>query len=393
MRILHTSDWHLGARLGTVDRTGDQFARLEELCGHIDREEVDLLLVAGDVFEEHRSESLARIVRRLALLLKPRIEAGLTCVFIAGNHDREHVFPLLRGLQELVAGDADRRIIFAEKPALEVVTLRNDERLQLVLLPYPTPTRYDLSDQRWPTPDAKRRSLAEAVRARIGDLASEAKTNAGVPALLVGHFLVRGVKEGLYQLGEQEDIPIERSDLPNYAYVALGHIHKPQAVGANHIRYCGSLERMDRGEAADEKQAVLVEIGSELHTIREVPLDATPFAHITAANDAEVESAADALADIERTLVSLTLNLRRDQSLGPLQARARQLFPRLYGPPEIRWLDAPEAARPSFEFDRRDVPGTVRSYLGDRLRGDKDGAELLRLTEDLLAESEASVAP
>src|SRR5436309_1449035 len=146
MRILHTSDWHLGARLGNQDRLKDQPERLQELCDYIDREEVDLLLVAGDVFDEHRAESLAAIINRLARLLTPRIEAGLSCVFIAGNHDREHVFPFLRGLQDLVSSKGQRRVIFTERPDFVPVSSRNGETINLLLLPYPTPTRYNLAD-------------------------------------------------------------------------------------------------------------------------------------------------------------------------------------------------------------------------------------------------------
>ena len=69
MRFLHTGDWHLGARLGNQDRLPDQLGRLEEVCRYLDEREVDVLLVAGDVFDEHRSEALARVVRRLARLL------------------------------------------------------------------------------------------------------------------------------------------------------------------------------------------------------------------------------------------------------------------------------------------------------------------------------------
>lgn len=389
MRILHTSDWHLGARLGTQDRLDDQFERLQELCQYADQHEVDLLLVAGDVFDEYRSEALARIIARLARLLTPRIEAGLSCVFIAGNHDREHVFPLLRGLQELVAPEDQRRVIFAHRPALTQISSRARETMQLILVPYPTTVRYDLADQRWPSPDAKRQALADAVRARIQELAQEARRSArGLPTLLCGHFLVRGVREGLYQLTEQEDVPVERSDLPAYAYVALGHIHKAQTVGAPHIRYSGSLERMDRGEAQDGKQALLVEVGrGGLHNVRELPLDATPFAHVEASSEADLESAAANLPQPERTLVSLSLNLRREQSLGALQARARQVFPRLYGPPEVRWLDPPVSARPAFELDRRDVVGTIRSYLRTTLKDDPDAEALLQLAEDLLSEA------
>jgi exonuclease SbcD len=258
-----------------------------------------------------------------------------------------------------------------------------------MLLPYPTPVRYSLADQRWPSPEEKRKTLAAAVRASIQELARDAVK--GVPVVLCGHFLVRGVKEGMYQLSEQEDVPVEPSDLPSYAYIALGHIHKPQQVGAHYIRYCGSLDRMDRGEAHDAKQALLVELSkTSLRDIRELPLDATPFRHIEASSEEELESAADSMGERERTLVSLTLKLRREQRLSPLLARARQLFPRLYQAPDVRYLDAPQAERAQFSHDRRDVRGTVRSYLKQALTDDKEAEALVALAEELLAEVEES---
>jgi exonuclease SbcD len=394
MRVLHTSDWHLGARLGNQDRLNDQFERLQELCECIDREEVDLLLVAGDIFDEHRAEALARIINRLARLLTPRIKAGLSCVFIAGNHDREHVFPLLRGLQTLISPEGQRRVIFTERPTLVPVSGRNGtETINLVLLPYPTSVRYDLADQQWPSPDSKRRDLAEAVRSRIQELGREAQDSGrGVPVVMCGHFLVQGVKERLYQLTEQDDIPLEQGDLPSYAYIALGHIHKPQVIGAPHIRYCGSLDRMDRAEVGYKKQALLVEIGrSGLQGIRELSLCATPFAHIQASLESDLEEAAANLAEPERTLVSLTFTLRQNQSLGALQARARQLFPRLYAPPEVRWADAPTPTSSThIETSHRDVAGTVRTYLKHVLREDPDADALLQEAEKLLTEMEGS---
>ena len=399
MRLLHTGDWHLGARLGNQDRLPDQLGRLEEICRYLDEREVDVLLVAGDVFDEHRSEALARIIARLARLLRPRIEAGLWAVFIAGNHDREHVFPLIRGLQELVAAEGSPRVVFTERPALVPVTARSGEQarlpagrtggpdgqVQLMLLPYPTPTRYDLPDERWTSPDAKRQGLAQALRERIGELSREARSTPGVPVVLCGHFLVRGVREGFYQLSEQEDVPVEPGDLPSYAYIALGHIHKPQTVGAPHIRYCGSLERMDRGEAGDRKMVLLADVGrSGLRDLTELPLDATPFAHVNAASEDDLKRAARELLEPERTLVSLSLDLSPDEPVGPLLARARALFPRLWAAPEIRLLE-PAAPPAPPAIDRRDVAGTVRSYLREALADDADREELLRLAEELLA--------
>lgn len=391
MRILHTSDWHLGARLGNQDRLGDQFERLIELCDYIDREDVELLLVSGDVFDEHRAEALARIIGRLAQLLTPRIEAGLNCVFIAGNHDREHVFPLLSGLQELVAPIAGRQVVFADRPGLIPVTGRRGETISLMLLPYPTPVRYGLADQRWASPDLKRQDLASAVRLSIRECAAEANASAhGHPVVVSGHFLIRGIREGLYHLTEQDDISIEASDLPAYAYVALGHIHKPQIVGAPYIRYCGSLERMDRGEQYDAKQALLIDVGKTgLHGVTELPLRATPFAHFTASSEADLQSCADGLPERDHALVSLTFNLRREQSLMALQTKARELFPRWYGPPDVHWLGDPIAAtRPALEMNERDVAGTVRAYLEQTLGDDPDRDVLLSLAEGLLAEEE-----
>ncbi|MGE0820846.1 MAG: exonuclease SbcCD subunit D [Candidatus Binatia bacterium] len=394
MRILHTSDWHLGARLGNQDRWQDHARRLEELCTYIDQEEVDLLLVAGDVFDEHRAEPLAVIINRLARLLTPRIEAGLSCVFIAGNHDREHVFPFLRGLQDLVSPKSQRRVIFTERPQLVPISSRNNETINLMLLPYPTPVRYDLVDQQWPSPDKKRSDLAEAVRSRIQELGEETRrTSRGLQTVVCGHFLVRGVKEGLYQLSEQDDVPLESGDLPNYAYIALGHIHKAQTLGAPHIRYCGSLDRMDRAEMGYDKQALLIDVSrSGLQDIRELSLKATPFAHIQVSSESELEAAATELPEPQRTLVSLTLTLQQDQSFAALQARARQLFPRLYGAPVVQWANAPtQSHRPTAPVvNQRDVAGTVRSYLQSALKDDPDAAALLQEAETLLTEIEST---
>jgi len=387
MRILHTGDWHLGARLGSQDRTGDQMARLSELCDYVDEHEVDLLLVAGDVFDEHRSEPLGRLMHQLARLLRPRVEGGLTCVFLAGNHDREYVFPLLRGLQSLVSPDGARRVLFADTPRLEQVRSRRGEPLNVLLLPYPSPSRYELADQRWPSPDQKRADLASAARAAIRRLAGQAREEKGVPAILCGHFLLRGVSEGGYLLTEQEDIPLEPNDLPSYAYVALGHIHRAQSVGAPHIRYCGGIDRLDRAEAPYACQAVLVELtGAGLAGIEELPLQGTPFAHVAASSEQELEDAAGRIADLARTLVSVTLSLGRDQGPAALLNRAVQLFPRMYNPPELRWLQSPTAPGKPEGLNPRDIAGTVATYLRERLAEDEDRDELVELARGLLTE-------
>jgi exonuclease SbcD len=400
MKILHTSDWHLGARIGRVDRADDAFARIDELAQVIDQEQVDLLLVAGDVFDETRTAQLGGLVRRLAERLAPQLADGLRAVFVAGNHDRDaSVFPLLQATSQLFGAAAAARVSFVQRPAvLEIPSRDATQAVAVACVPYPTHFRYDLEARGWPSRDVRNRELAEAVRARIGELADEAAArHGGLPAVLAAHLLVRGtqVGRGAYCLTEAEDIPVERGDFQAaWDYVALGHIHKPQQLGHPNIRYSGSIERMDLGEASDSKEVVVVTVdGRGKVAARSVPLDATPFAAIEAAGEDELRARRAALEDPERTLVSLTLKVDGTQSVTALIAKAHELFPRLYREPEVVRTSLPGAAGSVSGFDRTDVAGTVRGWLKGRLAGDPDAEVVLALAEELLAGDEPTMVP
>lgn len=395
MKILHTSDWHLGARIGRLDRADDAFARIAELATVIDEEEVDLLLVAGDVFDENRTHQLGGLLRRLGDILAPRIADGLSAVFLAGNHDKESVFPFLNAAKELFGAGAAERVAFVARPSvLEVPSRTGSEGVAVVCVPYPTHFRYDLEARGWPSRDVRNRELADAVRARIAELTEDAgRSHAGLPTVMAAHLLIRGadIGHGTYCLTEAEDIPVERGDLPAWDYVALGHIHKPQDMGHPNIRYSGSIERMDLGEAGDNKGAVLVDVaGRGLVTHRTIDLAATPFASIEASNETELRERHAELEDPLHTLVSLTLTIDGTESVTGLVAKAHELFPRLYREPEIRRSIVATNATGSSGFDRSDVAGTVRRYLETRLADDADVKPVIALAEELLASEELS---
>ncbi len=395
MKILHTSDWHLGARIGRLDRADDAFARIAELAALIDEEDVDLLLVAGDVFDETRTHQLGGLLRRLGDILAPRIANGLSAVFLAGNHDKESVFPFLNAAKELFGAGAAERVAFIERPSvLELPSRSGGEAVAVVCMPYPTHFRYDLEARGWPSRDVRNRELADAVRARITELTEEAARRcAGLPTVMAAHLLIRGadIGHGSYCLTEAEDIPVERGDLPPWDYVALGHIHKPQDMGHPNIRYSGSIERMDLGEAGDHKGAVLVQVaGRGKVTHRTIELAATPFASIEASNETELRERHAEMVDPLHTLVSLTLTIDGTESVTGLVAKAHELFPRLYREPEIRRSIAPPNATGTSGFDRADVAGTVRRYLETRLGEDADTKPVIALAEELLASEELS---
>jgi exonuclease SbcD len=397
MKILHSSDWHLGARIGRLDRADDAFARIAELADVIDREAIDVLLVAGDVFDETRTAQLGGLVRRLGDILSPRIADGLRAVFLAGNHDKESVFPFLNAAKGLFGAGAADRVVFVARPSvLEIPSRDSSEAVAVVCVPYPTHFRYDLEARGWPSRDVRNRELASAVRSRITELTQEAATRCpGLPTVMAAHLLVRGanIGHGTYCLTEAEDIPVERGDLPAWNYIALGHIHKAQDMGHPNIRYSGSIERMDLGEAGDTKSAVLVEItGRGKVTQRTIELAATPFASIVASTEAELHAGHRELDDPTNTLVSLTLTVDGTESVTGLVAKAHELFPRLYREPEIhRKLDTPGATTVS-GFDRTDVTGTVRRYVETRLAGDPDADAVIALADELLASEELAAS-
>lgn len=390
VRILHTSDWHLGMTLGSQSRLDDQFSRIAEIAAYVERERVDLLLVAGDVFEERSMSGISTITRRLAEALRRPLELGVTVVFVAGNHDRGVVFSLLQSLKALVAPEHAALVHFVQDPQLLQVELRGGMPIDLVLLPYPTADRYGLDPSTWPSLDAKHRMLADAVRTRLREFVGAARR--GVPRVLCGHLLLAGVQGGHCER-EDEEIPVDPTLAPGFAYVALGHIHKPISLDdPGTVRYSGSLERMDQGEASDSKSVVLVQIEERAVEVRILPLHSRALAKVSGSTRAQLEQRRAELADPDGTLVHATLQLRRDGSLRDLLADAQQVFPLLYGH-EVDYVDEPVEPLPGTSFIRADPLETARAYLGEVLAGDPDRDDLVALLEELTAEGPARAQP
>lgn len=390
LRVLHTADWHLGDRLGGIDRLPDQLARLGELVAYAEQRRADVLLVCGDVLEERRPERLAAIVSRLGDLLAPSVARGMQCVFLAGNHDSAHTFELLRGVQHLLGEDGAERVRFVARPDIVPLTARGGETAAaLVALPYPTAAAYPVEAEPR-TLDDKRALLSDAVAACSERLSARARReHPGVPLLMAGHFLLQHVAAptGLREVAESEDVHVEDAHLEQFAYVALGHVHQPLAL-ADHVRYSGALDRVDFGEAGELRQAVLVEVGGDGGgiAVEELPLDATPLEHVEAGALGEIGERAQALAEPERAIVKLALRLGRADVASLWLAEARRSFPRLYSPPELIRLDEPDPPLLTGEVEHASPTQTVRAFLADQLAEHPDRLALLELAEELLGE-------
>ena len=116
MRILHTADWHLGDRLGRVDRTDDLRKAVERVAAHCKAEKVDVLLVAGDLFSElARPDSLRETIRHWQAVFGEFLETGGTVLTLTGNHDNEN---FCQTLVHAMTEDVEETVLAAGLPNL-----------------------------------------------------------------------------------------------------------------------------------------------------------------------------------------------------------------------------------------------------------------------------------
>jgi len=400
MRILHTADWHLTERLKLVDRQPDIAARMEEIAGYLDEHKVDVMLIAGDMFSQYtRMDDLERAMSDVNRIFKPFLLRGGTMVAISGNHDNEYFFSMLRMMLDLATPLDPRlpgprpggRLYVAAQPTVLELADRTGQSVQFALLPYPTSKRY-LSDEQ-----TKYRNLAEKHRllhdkfwSKFADMRRLLKEH--LYTVMVTHIHVHGSQlHTPHHASESDDIIYEVGDIPtNWAYIACGHIHKPQAIGGMpHVRYSGSIERLNYGERCDEKSVVLIDIGPHGRQEEPVclPLKATPFYRVEILNpEIDMQGLRERYPDAERALVAYRLVYKPgEHNPSALAQELKEIFPHVYDAliePEgsILLTGDIESTAPL-----RDVPGTVESYVQERLADHPDREDVLRLARELLA--------
>lgn len=269
LKICHTGDWHLGQTLYRRDREAEHAAFLRWLVDQLERQRVDALVVAGDVFDSGNppGSALALFYGFLASV-RARLPA-LAVVVVAGNHDSPARLaapdPLVRGLGVSIVGGVpyDGGVLQPERMVIPIE--RDGERLgQVVAVPFLRaadlpPVREDEAD-----PQARgARRVYEAAVAR----ARASRRSPDEPIVVTGHFAAAGARmtlesERRLALGLDGTLPIDVVDTDGVAYVALGHLHLAQRVpAAVEARYAGSplpLSFAERG-FAHEVRIVTVE--------------------------------------------------------------------------------------------------------------------------------------
>ncbi|MBO0700715.1 MAG: exonuclease subunit SbcD, partial [Zavarzinella sp.] len=324
MRILHTADWHLGDRLGRIDRTQDLRRAVERVGDYCQQEAVDVLLVAGDLFSElARPDGLRETIEHWQAVFRDFLAGGGTVLTLTGNHDNENFCRILIHAMNLAApalGEPGERVppgrlyLATDPTLLRLKDRREGFDVQFLLMPYPTPTRYlhDEASQKYSSPEEKNQKLMAAFLETLRTIQRHPSFDHTSPAILAAHVNVSGAMIGpsLFRLAEQDDVIIPAGELPaEFAYVALGHVHKPQALGGReHVRYSGSIERMDLGESSDQKSVVVLDVGPKglIDSPRLLPLSATPIYEIDVRTPkADIPDLKERYPDAQEDLVNL----------------------------------------------------------------------------------------
>ena len=285
MRLLHTSDWHLGHTLHDADRTEEHEAFLGWLVRTVAAREVDALLVTGDIFDSANPPAGAQSLWYRFLVEAAAVRKGLRIVAIAGNHDsaarleaprevRAHLNVWVVGALPREGGELD-----AGRLLVPLKDETGKTRAWVAAVPYLRPTDLARADGKDDEafavdPDAAR---VAGVYAEAAALARD-RAQAGEAIVVTGHLYAAGGRlsersERKIQKGNLEPVP-HAAFGADLAYVALGHLHLAQKVGGReNVRYAGSPIPLSLDEAAYPHQVVLVELeGFRAQNIEAIPV-------------------------------------------------------------------------------------------------------------------------
>ena len=331
MKLLHTGDWHVGKVLKGMSRAEEHSAVLAEMVDVADREQVDAVLVAGDVFESAAPPPEAqRVAWKTLLDLR---ETGAEVFVIAGNHDNAEAFEALRPVFSSAGVHMLGRPARPDQGGVVEVVTRAGEPLRVAALPFCSQRSIVRAEQLM-SMDASELAgeYSERVNRLIGSLVGTFTTDA-VNVVLTHAYVLGGRLGG----GERDaqtvnDYAVRATGFPAGAsYVALGHLHRFQQIpGPCPIHYAGSPIAVDFGEERDDKGVALVELapGRPASVSHRILTNARTLATVKGTADGAIaaatsqpeawfravitESARAGLADDIRTAAPNVLEVRLD---------------------------------------------------------------------------------
>ena len=260
VKFLHTADWHIGRKLQGKDLLDDQQYVMNNLISKIDETKPDFLIIAGDLYDRSVPSKEATTLLQ-ELLVKINIECNIPIFAISGNHDSR---------ERLAIGEAwfSKHKFYLHtrlNQAFDKITIEDTD---IYLLPYfePFEAREYFEDSTLTTHNSATKRVIDEIYKNI----DMNKTN-----ILVAHTFVSGGletdSEREISVGTVENVAVEIFE--KFDYVALGHLHNPNAIKEERIKYSGSPMAYSFSEATQIKGMRLVELTKEIYTEEFISLE------------------------------------------------------------------------------------------------------------------------
>ncbi|MEZ8509938.1 exonuclease subunit SbcD [Vibrio splendidus] len=334
MKILHTSDWHLGQNFYNKSRKNEHERFLQWLLEQVTEHDIDAIIVAGDIFDTSTPPSYAREMYNKFVVDSNKI--GCQLVLLGGNHDSVSVLKETQQLLKYMGADVIPNT--NEDHATQVVELKGkngDVEALVCAIPFIRP-RDVLTSQAGVTGVERQKQLGDAIKQHyqsVYDAAvekrAEFENSEHMPIIATGHLTAMGVQ----QSDSVRDIYVGNLDgfaadgFPDADYIALGHIHRPQVVAKReYIRYCGSPIPLSFDELKSQKQVCVVEFIEGERTISQLPVPTfQPLAEIKG-DLSEIESQLNQYIGLDSDQsVWLSIEVQAQDYLSDLQERMRAL--------------------------------------------------------------------
>ena len=260
VKFLHTADWHIGRKLQGKDLLEDQQYVMNNLISKIDETKPDFLIIAGDLYDRSVPSKEATTLLQ-ELLVKINIECNIPIFAISGNHDSR---------ERLAIGEAwfSKHKFYLHtrlNQAFDKITIEDTD---IYLLPYfePFEAREYFEDSTLTTHNSATKRVIDEIYKNI----DMNRTN-----ILVAHTFVSGGletdSEREISVGTVENVAVEIFE--KFDYVALGHLHNPNAIKEERIKYSGSPMAYSFSEATQTKGMRLVELTKEIYTEEFISLE------------------------------------------------------------------------------------------------------------------------
>ncbi len=273
-RVLHTSDWHIGRRLKTRERFEEYQKFFNWLENIIVYENIDALLVAGDIFDNTTPSTKAQDLY-YSFLAKIMNTNCRHVIIISGNHDSPALLDapkeILRNCDVHVVGTA------CENPEDEIINLNGE----LIVCAVPYLRDRDVRTLKPEDNIDAGQELQQGIAnhyTKLFERAEELQRDSNIPVIAMGHLFARGGKcnsdEGVRSLYVGTAVDVSTEIFPDFlTYTALGHLHSPQFVGRENIRYSGSPLPMTFSESKAPKSVYVLDLdGKNLAGVHEIEI-------------------------------------------------------------------------------------------------------------------------